>query len=121
MAEMHETGKKGERIAAAFLADKGYRIVETNWQSNHQEVDIIAEKDNLLVIVEVKSRRSSYFGDPEASVTRQKQKMLIKAANHFIASRKLDMEVRFDIIAIILHNNTKKINHIENAFYPTLY
>ena len=77
MAEMHETGKKGESIAMNFLSNKGYHILATNWQSNHQEIDIIAGKDDLLVIVEVKSRKSNYFGEPEASVTRQKQKMLI--------------------------------------------
>jgi putative endonuclease len=118
MAYMHETGKKGEALAKEFLINTGYRILETNWQSNHQEIDIIAAKNDLVVIVEVKSRRSACFGNPESSVTRLKQRMLIKAANHYLALHRLNHEVRFDIIAIMFLAGDHQINHIENAFYP---
>jgi putative endonuclease len=120
MAEMHETGKKGEALAREYLISNGYTILETNWQSNHQEIDIIAAINNMVVIVEVKSRRSGYFGNPESSVTRQKQKMLIKAANHYLALHRLNNEIRFDIIAIMFCAADHQINHIENAFYPVL-
>ena len=118
MAISHQTGRQGERIAAAHLEKQGFRILEKNWQSSHQEVDIIARKDNLLLIVEVKTRSSVYFGEPEVSVTRTKQRMLIKAANHYILKNNLDVEVRFDIISIIIKNDQHSLNHIEDAFYP---
>jgi putative endonuclease len=120
MAELHETGKKAEAIAGKYLINQGYQILETNWQSNHQEVDIIARNDDVLIIVEVKSRRSNYFGNPEASVTRHKQNMLIKAANHYIALHQLNLEVRFDIIAVLFHDKEHALKHIKNAFYPTI-
>ena len=120
MAESHETGKKGEAIAIEYLREQGYNILQTNWQSNHQEVDIIAEKDGILVIAEVKTRKSATYGNPETFVDRQKQKMLIKAANHYLARHKSNQEVRFDIITILFSGNYYKLNHITNAFYPVL-
>ncbi len=120
MADIHETGKKGEELAAAFLAEKGYTILETNWQSNHQEIDIIAKYRSMLVIVEVKSRKSVFYGEPELSVTRAKQRMLIKAANHYLFRQKLDLEVRFDIVAVVFRGDEPVIKHIENAYYPCL-
>ncbi len=120
MADIHETGKKGEALAKEYLISSGFEILATNWQSNHQEIDIIAAKNDLVIIVEVKSRSSSYFGNPESSVTKQKQKMLIKAANHYLALHRLNHEVRFDIIAIIFSSGNHQINHIENAFYPVI-
>ncbi len=120
MAGIHKTGQRGEAIAAAYLSEQGYEILATNWQSNHQEVDIVARKAGLLVIAEVKTRSSSYHGQPEAFVTRHKQRMLIKAANHYLSKHKLDLEVRFDIVAILIHDHGHRINHIESAFYPTV-
>jgi putative endonuclease len=120
MAEIHETGKAGEQIACSHLARQGYQILETNWMSNHQEVDIIARKDDVLVIVEVKTRRTNFFGEPEAFVTRSKQRMLIKAANHYLFQHELDLEVRFDIISVLYVGDRHQVNHIEDAFYPTL-
>jgi len=118
MAEKHEMGKQGEAIAAAYLESLGCHILERNWQSNHQEIDIIAREEQLLLIVEVKSRSSSYHGAPETSVTRNKQRMLIKAANHYVLKNKLHVEVRFDIITVIPGKEQHTINHIKNAFYP---
>ncbi len=120
MAEHNDTGTKGEQLAAEFLEKKGYTILETNWRFNHLEADIIAKQAKTLVVAEVKTRRSNYFGEPETFVTKQKQKNLIKAANEYVERYKLDVEVRFDIISIILGNNQMKINHIEDAFYATL-
>ncbi len=120
MAESHQTGKKGEEIAAQYLTDAGYHVVETNWQSNHQEVDIIARNKDLLVFVEVKTRRSAAYGNPEVFVTRAKQKMLIKAANHYIAFHKMNLEARFDIITILFNGAEYTMNHIQDAFSPTI-
>lgn len=120
MAELHETGKQGEALAVAFLKSQGYHILETNWRSGNLEVDIIASKDQMLAIVEVKTRRTNHFGEPEEFVNRSKQKNLVKAANHYIISKNLDMEARFDIISILYNGAKHKIFHIQDAFYPTL-
>ncbi len=117
MAQSHDTGKRGEELAVGYLVKQSCRILETNWQSNHQEVDIIASKGGLLLIVEVKTRNSDYYGMPEVSVTRQKQRMLIKAANHYIAMNELDTEVRFDIISILFKGKEYQLRHIKDAFF----
>lgn len=119
MAEHNITGQKGEEMAARFLEEKGYTILETNWRFMHLEADIIAEISKTLVIAEVKTRKSNYFGEPESFVTKQKQKNLIKAANAYIERKQLDLEVRFDIVSVVLNDNTS-IKHIEDAFYPLL-
>jgi len=118
MAEHNETGKKGEVIAKKYLEKKGYKIVETNWRYKNDEIDIIAETDDLIVILEVKTRSSNYYGEPEVFVTRQKQRFLIRGANAYVQYNKIDKEVRFDIVSILLYQDKQKINHIEDAFYP---
>ncbi len=120
MATTHHTGKRGEALAAEHLVSKGFNILETNWQSNHQEIDIIARQGNILVIAEVKSRSTNYFGEPETFVTMQKQRMLIKAANHYITKNNLNVEVRFDIVSVLFNKEEHKLNHIEDAFYPLM-
>ena len=117
MAEIHDIGKEGEALAADYLIDKGCTILEKNWQSNHQEIDIIARSKNQLLVVEVKSRKSMYAGEPELSVNRQKQRMLIKAANHYVMKNKIDLDVRFDIITVKFGQAEPQIHHIEDAFY----
>jgi len=117
MAEHIETGKKGEAIAVKHLQDKGYQILEQNWQNHHQEIDIVASKGNELVIAEVKCRTGTPLAEPYVAVNRNKQNLLIKAANAYIERKNLNMETRFDVISITLGTETK-IDHIENAFYP---
>ena len=117
MADHNETGKQGELIAVEYLRDKGYRILEQNWHNHHQEIDIIATKGNELVIVEVKCRKGVPLTEPYAAVNRNKQNLLVKAANAYIQRKNVDMETRFDIISITLGEEVN-IDHIENAFYP---
>ncbi len=119
MAEHNDTGKKGEEIAARFLENKGFTILETNWRFKNLEADIIARVAKTLVVAEVKTRKSNYFGEPESFVTKQKQKNLIKAANEYILRNNLDLEVRFDIVSVVLNDSTA-VKHIEDAFYPLL-
>lgn len=116
MAEHNETGQKGEELAASYLQNKGFVILEKNWRFKNLEADIIATTAKTLIIAEVKTRRSNYFGEPETFVNKQKQKNLIKAAHEYIQRNNLDLEVRFDIISIILGDSQMKINHIEDAF-----
>lgn len=116
MAEHNDTGTKGEELAGTYLKNKGYSILETNWRFRNLEADIIASIDKTIVIAEVKTRKSNYFGEPETFVDKQKQKNLRKAANEYIERNSLDMEVRFDIISIVMGDHQTKINHIEDAF-----
>lgn len=118
MAEHNESGTHGEELAVAFLKKNGYTVLETNWRHQHLEADIIAVFKDLVVIVEVKTRSGNFFGEPETFVTRQKKKNLQTAANAYIQSKHLDMEVRFDIISITLGKSLEqaRINHIEDAF-----
>ena len=120
MAEHNDLGKKGEEIAAAYLEKKGYRILEKNWRQWRNEIDVVAMDGKCLVIIEVKTRQSNFFGEPEIAVTRDKQKSLIRAANDYIRYKNIDCEVRFDILSVIISKTAEKIHHIEDAFYPTL-
>lgn len=118
MAEHNLTGQKGEELAAAYLKSKGYNILEMNWRFRQLEADIIASIDDILVVAEVKTRKSNFFGEPETFVTKQKQRNLVKAANEYIQRNQLDHEVRFDILSVIMNSGGAKVNHIEAAFYP---
>lgn len=118
MAEHNELGELGEQLAVDLLLEKGYKIIERNWRYLKAEIDIIAQKDKeTLVIVEVKTRSNSFIGNPEEFVTEKKIKLLVKAANEYVISRKLNVEVRFDIIAIVKNSKYQKIEHLEDAFY----
>jgi putative endonuclease len=118
MADHNELGKEGEKIALDFLQKKGYQILDTNWYYQKAEIDIIAQKEaGTLVVVEVKTRTNNFAGDPEEFVSPKKIKLLVQAANEYVLSKELDIEVRFDIIAIVKNNNYQNIEHIENAFY----
>lgn len=117
MAEHNELGKLGEELAVEFLQKKGYEILETNWTFQKAEIDIIAQKGSVLAVVEVKTRSSLEFGLPQEFVKPKKIQLLVKAINEYITQKDLDLEVRFDIIAIHKENNEFVIDHIEDAFY----
>jgi len=117
MAEHNELGKFGEELAVEFLQQNGYDILETNWTFQKAEIDIIAQKDSILAVIEVKTRSSIAFGLPQDFVKPKKIQLLVKAVNEFIVSNDLDVDVRFDIIAINKEDNTYKIEHFEDAFY----
>lgn len=120
MADHNELGKQGEQLAADFLIQKGYKILNRNYVFKKSELDIVAEKEGKLIVVEVKTRNSDYLAGPEVTVTKSKQKALIKAANFYIQEHDLDLETQFDIISIILNSREKRIEHLEDAFYPLL-
>jgi len=113
----NELGKWGEQFAADYLQRKGYDILERNWFFAKAEIDIIAQKGDELIIVEVKTRNSDFFGDPQDFVTPAKIKLLVKAANEYIISNDLDLETRFDVIAVLKNKTQEKLEHFENAFY----
>jgi len=117
MALHNKLGKKGEQLAVDFLLDSGYKIVERNYRFDKAEVDIIAMKDEILAVVEVKTRSTRDFGNPQDFVKPKQIQRLVKAVDKYINVKQLDVEVRFDIIAIVKEKNSFKIEHLENAFY----
>ena len=114
------TGDWGEKQAILFLKDLNYAILDTNWRYKKFEIDIIARIADVIVFVEVKTRGSDEFGEPETSVSLKKQRFIIEAANRYIIDKNLDFEARFDIIGITFINNKVAIKHLPDAFYPIL-
>ena len=117
MAEHNETGKQGEVVAVEYLISKGYEIVQTNYQARKAEIDIIARKDDWLIVVEVKTRSSADYGNPEDFVDKKKIKLLVKAIDEFVLETDIDLDIRFDIISVIKKGNEYTIEHLEDAFY----
>jgi putative endonuclease len=117
MAEHNELGKLGEELSVEFLQKNGYDILETNWVFQKAEIDIIAQKGNILAVVEVKTRSSIDFGSPQDFVKPAKIQLLVKAINEYVISNDLDLEIRFDIIAISKEGKGFNIEHLEDAFY----
>ena len=112
-------GNRGEEKAIDYLLSNGYVILERNWKIGHLEVDIIASNKDFLIIVEVKTRKSNIFGEPEEFVTLQKQRNLIRAAASYITKFGITKEVRFDIVSVILKDDQEaEIRHIPDAFKP---
>ena len=117
MADHNELGKIGEQIAANYLLGRGYDILERNFYFDKAEIDIIALKGKILAIVEVKTRNTDLFGNPQDFITKRKIKHLVKAANEFVISNDLDIEVRFDVIAVLKNESKEQVEHFKDAFY----
>ena len=109
-------GKQGEQMAAQYLADKGYIILEQNYRRGHLEIDIIALDKDELVIVEVKTRAYDTLFAPEEAVNHKKRLSLIRLANIYVKTHNRDENIRFDIISIISNDKGTEIRHIENAY-----
>jgi putative endonuclease len=120
MSEEQERGKLGEKMAAEFLQGKGYSVLATNYVYDKAEVDIIAEHDRRIVFVEVKTRESAYLSAPEYTVSPRKQKQIIKAADAYLKEHHIEKEARFDIVTVIVNSKYKKLDHLEDAFFPTV-
>jgi putative endonuclease len=111
------TGKRGEEIAAAHLSGAGYRIIERNYRCLFGEIDIVAEEGETLVFVEVKSRRTAAYGDPQLAVGLEKQKKISRIALHYLAERRWrHRPARFDVVAVKLLPGQVQIELIRNAF-----
>ncbi|RZJ39442.1 MAG: endonuclease [Chryseobacterium sp.] len=117
MADHNDFGKMAEDLAVDFLVKAKYRILSRNFRYLKAEVDIIAEFENQIIIVEVKARHTDAFLEPQEAVNKKKIKLLISAANYYIEENNIDKEVRFDIISILPNKQkTLEITHITNAF-----
>ena len=117
MAEHNELGKLGAEMAVEFLRKDGYTILETNWTFQKAEIDILAQKENTLAVIEVKTRSSLDFGLPQDFVKPKKIQLLVKAVDAFVSERDLDIQVRFDIIAVHKEDKSFVIEHLIDAFY----
>ena len=120
MADHNDLGKRGEDLAADYLSKKGFEIVERNYTFRKSEIDIVTKKDGMLVMVEVKTRAGTFMAGPHETITKNKQKAIIRATNFYIQEKDIDIETRFDVVSIILNNKYQSIEHIEDAFYPLL-
>lgn len=120
MSDKDAIGPMGEELAANHLAGKGYRILHRNWKSGRHEIDLVAEIDNTVVFAEVKTRSGDYDLLPRDLVSPKKQKIIILAAENYIRRYNINKNSRFDIIIVISKGNTNQIEHIEDAYYPTL-
>ena len=113
-----EVGARGEKLAADFLKKRGYRILQKNFRCREGEIDIIAQKDECIVFVEVRTKKSTAFGTPEESVTLAKREKLISLANTYIQDYdKPPQSWRIDVVAVELtpDNRVSRLEHIENA------
>ena len=121
MAESHDLGQKGEELAEEHLKKAGYKILFRNWKWGKHEIDIIAENNEFIVFVEVKTRNDDFRMHPVTAVTKDKQRTIIWAANGYLQKFGIDKESRFDVVTVIKKpDDTFEIDHIEGAFYPTL-
>lgn len=111
-------GKQGEEIAQKFLSENGYAIIEKNYRFGHGEIDIIAEKDDMLIFVEVKTKKFGDFGDPITWVPRRKQRQIGSIARGYLFEKEItDKDCRFDVITVNWEKGDWQIDHIENAFW----
>lgn len=110
-------GDRGEQIAARYLEQQGFRILERNFRYERGEIDLVAEEGDELVFVEVKTRRSRSFGDPEESVDEAKEEQIRDTAEGYLVLRGVGERIyRFDIVAVLLEGETPEIHHIRDAF-----
>lgn len=113
----HSLGLEGENIACKLLLTKGYKILHRNFRFRKAEIDIVASFDDKVVFVEVKSRSTKWVENLAELVTPKQRKLLVQAADHYLVSKGITQEARFDIITIHKSGSSVEIEHLENAFY----
>jgi putative endonuclease len=117
MSYHNALGQRGEAIAVQYLKREGYEILARNFRYKRAEIDLIAFHDDLVVIVEVKTRNSNYFGDPQRFVSPKKIRLMVMAADAFVCQKDWKYPIRFDIVAVLLNSKQQQITHIKDAFY----
>lgn len=119
MARHNDYGKWGENMAVDHLVSLGYAIRDRNWRIGHYELDIVAMKGNRVVFVEVKSRLHDDY-NPETDINKAKRSRIISAANAYLHATRLPHEPQFDVIYIVGSPDSYKVEHLPDAFFPTL-
>lgn len=117
MGTRYVTGKYGEKLAAEFLEKKGYTIIAKNYRFGRAEIDIIAQQKNVVVFVEVKTRKNHQFGTPEAFVSEAQAERIFEAAEAYQAANEGEYQIRFDIISITGKPPQCQIEHFPDAFF----
>jgi len=117
MTDTIKRGEGGEQLAEALLEAKGYVIRERNYRYRRSEIDLIVQRDNWLVFVEVKTRTSDAFGFPEEFVDAKKKRKILEGADYYLYITDWKGNVRYDIVAINLEQQEPQLLHIEDAFY----
>lgn len=115
-SENRNTGKFGEDIAADFLHNKGYKILKRNFSNKFGEIDIVAEHKNILIFVEVKTKRGEEFGTPEEMISKGKLNKIKMMGNLYMRDKV--QPCRIDVVAIVLdeYNEVERINHYEGVY-----
>jgi putative endonuclease len=106
-------GNLGEKIAANYLIRQGYKIIGTNYKTKLGEIDIIAQEDNILVFVEVKTRSTKTFGLPQEAVNFKKQNKIMRIGMMYLSDHNINLSWRIDVVAIVMDNRTHKVENIE--------
>lgn len=117
VAKHNILGKKGEQYAIGYLVNNGYCILATNFRYRRAEIDIIAIKGVVLSVFEVKTRSWGHLNPIAETLSKKQRERIVKAADFFIRSRNIEVEVRFDIITILHRNHQFYIEFIEDAYY----
>lgn len=110
---MKSLGNFGEQIAVQYLQEQGYKILETNFYTRYGEIDLICQKNNVIIFVEVKTRTSTDFGFPEEAVSRSKIRSLIRTATRYMINKNQPWQI--DVLSILLKEGDAEIKHFENC------
>ncbi len=111
-----QTGKEGEELARRYLLEQGYHIRDINWRGRRGELDLVAERDGVLVIVEVRARRSLTFGTAREAADRRKLMQVRRVAEEYVARKQLfSMPLRLDVIAIEWQGAKPFLDHLEGV------
>lgn len=121
MAQHNELGIKGEQAAATFMKSKGYKVLKRNWRAHRHEIDIVAEDKEYIIFVEVKTRTSRQWGNPEDFISNTKIRRIVEAADLYLQINDIDKPARFDIISAVWDGNTFEIEHIDDAFMSPVF
>ena len=121
MTDKQLTGRRGEERAAELLESLGYRIAARNYRHRRTEIDLIAWDGDILVFVEVKTRKNCDFGHPSALISPAQQRRISHAAGVYMEEIDYDWEIRFDVVSVVLEGRQAGIEHLPDAFFPGLF
>ncbi len=113
-----ETGRRGEDIALEWLLGHGFRLLDRNWRSGHKELDLVMAGEGRVHVVEVKTMTPPLLIQPYEKVDAIKRARLVAAANHYIAEHRVQEEVQFDVVSVVLDGENTQVDYIPEAFYP---
>ena len=113
-------GREAEEMACQYLREQGFHIRHQRWQHGHKELDIVAERAQMLHVVEVRSRTEPYWQAPSSTVDYFKQKNIIAATAAYIHKFHIRYEVQFDIVSVVFTPEGLELEYIPRAFYPRM-